>query len=379
MKPYLFLFIGLVAQSILYAQDKKAPVYNNEEYTLVDDHIFPHVHDFYGYTFAPCQGKLDFAHYPDPVPAGWVKFTLNRGEVTILERTEYRPGGIQVLPNREKEYKLRITEIEDLKTSVTFKLKDPLFPDIAGHLYFKKDGYSRVTMIKYLPGPSDHERIYILKYATPEQLDADKNYFTHQEDFKTKNLDDFWGKTLYPFLSYRNYSDYRNISIKRLTPEDGYNINFFEKTMVTKNNKEKIMQYISFVENGEKKKQFLFKKATEVLVQHRDGNRKVLEIECVDDVTKAPYIITLHRAASTYLKSIQIQSFKNKERKTIAYYTMRRGKGYVPTALEEEVKAEEKDEPTAMTAPEEEKDEAKEGEETKPKKGRKKAKKEDSK
>ena len=101
MKNYLFLLIGTLSTFVLQAQDK-LPIYNNDEHTLVDDYIFHGLHDLYGYTFAPEQGKLDFAHYPAPVPAGWVRFTINKHEITILERTEYRPGGIQVLPNREK-------------------------------------------------------------------------------------------------------------------------------------------------------------------------------------------------------------------------------------------------------------------------------------
>jgi hypothetical protein len=319
----------------VFAQDE-TPVYNNEEYTLVDDHIFASLYDFYGHTFVPAQGKLAFAHYPDKVPAGWVRFTISRNEITILERTEYRPGGIQVRPNRKKEYKLRITKVEDRGVAVKFSLIDIEYPDLDGHLSLHKDGYGRVTMMRYLPGPGEPERIYIMKYATEEQLAADKEYFTHQEDIKTDDTAPFWGNTLYPFVSYDNYYNLNTIKVNRLRPDDGFNINFFEKTVIVKNDKEKLMQYISFVENSEKKMQLLFKKATEVEVSSRDGKtRKGLELACVDEVTKENYYIIMHRGAHTYLKSIEVQKEKGKSRTTLMYYTMRKGKGTPIVAKEQ--------------------------------------------
>lgn len=325
MKSYLFLFFSLCIATAILAQDEP-PNYNNEEYTLVDDHIFAKLHDFYGHTFVPAQGKLAFAHYPDKVPAGWVRFTISRNYITILERTEYRPGGIQVRPNREKEYKLRITEVEDRGVAVKFKLIDIQYPDLDGYLSLHKDGYGRVTNMRYLPGPGEPERIYIMKYATEEQLAADKEYFTHQEDIKTDDMTPFWGNTLYPFVSYDNYYNFNTIKVNRLRPEDGFNINFFEKTVIVKNDKEKLMQYISFVENSEKKLQLLFKKATEIQINHRDGNRKALELECVNEITKENYYIILHRGAHTYLKSIEVQKESGKQRETLMYYTLRVGK-----------------------------------------------------
>lgn len=326
MKRYFFICLFLCSSVLLWAQEEE-PVYNNEEYSLVDDHIFGNLHDFYGYTFVPAQGKLQFAHYPDPVPAGWVRFYITKNQVTILERTEYRPGGIQVRPNREKEYTLRIVEVEDRGVSVKFKLVDLQYPDLNGFLELNKDGLGRVIMAKYFPGPGEPERIYIMKYASEEQLAADKEYFTHQEDIKTNDMAPFWGKTIYPFLSYDNYYDYNSIKINRVRPDDGININFFEKTVIGKKDKEITVQYISFVEKGEKKMQLIFKEANEVLVNHRDGNRKALELTCMDEITREQYYIILHRGALTYLKSMEVQLVKGKNRQTVFYYTLRPGAG----------------------------------------------------
>jgi len=332
---YCFILFLIAVSLTVSAQEED---YNNELYTLVEDHIFPKLHHFYGYSFVPNQGKLAFAHYPDPVPEGWVEFKVTKRELEVKEQVIYRPGGIIEKRRDLKPYKLRITKVEDKGGYIKLELAKLADPDLTGYVMFYRNGYSQIRMMKFKPGPGAHERIYLFKYATEEQLEADSKYFTHQEDHPTDDPQYFWKNTLtlYPFHTFENYDNLYTIDINRLRPEDGLNINFFERKIVLKK-KEKINQYISVVERGEKKIELLLKKAYEVLVYHRDGERHATQLECVNEITKDEYYIVLHRGKKTYLKAFEVQKkIDKKTTETIMYYEMRRGKSPEKETTEED-------------------------------------------
>lgn len=70
------------------------------------------------------------------------------------------------------------------------------------------------------------------------------------------------------------------------------------------------------------------------MIEHPNGNRKALELECYDEITKQAYFVLMHPGKGTLLKSIEVQeqvgSGRKAKRNTIFYYSMRVGKGLVP-------------------------------------------------
>lgn len=299
-------------------------------YSWVEDQDFTSSDDYYGYTFVPSEGKMSIAHYPDPFDAGVVSFEVSRSDVLITERANYTPAGIVDPPTDAKPYRLRISRIVDKQDfGMEFYLVDNTNRELEGYLKFYRDPISQVEMIKYRPSMADPEHVYWLPHISEEQALADGKFFTHQEDFDSKTLDEFWGKVLYPFLSYQNQSNINLRKVTRIYPEDAVDIRFKEETVV-KGKKEKLMQYIIFNPKDGKSKKLLVKKIKEVEgYQDREENkpRTVLEVEVKDELTQENFFVLFHRGKRRLLRAVELQEEKTRE--SLLYYEMRRGKGII--------------------------------------------------
>ncbi|BDS14608.1 hypothetical protein [Aureispira anguillae] len=320
MKQFIILILANLVPVLFWAQS------DTTRYTLSEDHQFIKESDFYGYTFIPSQGKMSTAHYPDPIQPGIVSFVISRSNVIIHERARYTPAGIVDPPTDDKPYRLRISSISKTVYGYELKLVDPENRELIGYLKFYIDGISLVDMIKYRPSMADPEHTYMIERASKEQLLEDGKFFTHQEDFDAKTLDEFWGKVLYPFLSFDQQSnlDFRKIS--RIHATDDIDIRFEEETVI-KGKKEKLLQYIIFNEKDGTRRKLLVKKMKEIQYKNRDADRTVLEVEVRDEVRQENFFILMHRGVKSFLKAIELQDEKN--RQSILYYEMRRGKSII--------------------------------------------------
>jgi hypothetical protein len=292
-------------------------------YTLAEDREFIKETDFTGYIFTPSEGKMSTAHYPDPIPAGVVNFSIKKGILIIDERARYTPGGIIDPPTNDKPYRLRIASIDKINYGYQLNLVDPKNRELQGYLKIYVDGISQVDMLKYRPSMADPEHSYVIARTSEEQLLEDGKFFTHQQDFDARTLDEFWGKVLYPFLSLENESNLESRTISRIFRSDDIDVRFEEETVI-RGKKEKILQFIVFNQKDGTRRKLLVKKLKEIEHQNRDSKRTVLEVEVKDEATQENFFILMHRGVKSYLKAIEIQDEKNRE--SLLYYEMRRGK-----------------------------------------------------
>lgn len=314
MKKVLLFLFGLYLPFCLTAQNK-------ERYSFVEDRQFIREADLYGYLFIPAEGKMSTAHYPDPIKEGLVSFIVAPGQVAILERVDFTPAGISGKPNNKNVYNMQIARIDKTSYGYELRLIDTKNRDMQGHLKMYINGISQIDMIKYRPSMADPEHTYMLKKTPKVQNQQDGKFFTHQEDFDARTLDELIGKTLYPFMSLENYSNLSNRKVKRIYANDNVDIKFEERT-VTKGKKEKIAQYITFNQQDGNSKTLVVKKAKEV--DHAPTKRKVLEILVKDEIRQKEYYMLLHRGIKSMLKAIELQDSKTRE--SVLYYEMRRGK-----------------------------------------------------
>lgn len=317
MKKLIILLLGIFGPMLLVAQS------DSVRYTLSEDRQFIKETDFTGYTFVPSEGKMSTAHYPDPIPAGIVNFSIKKGNLIVDERARYTPGGIVDPPTNDKPYRLRIASIDKINYGYQLNLVDPKNRELQGYLKIYIDGISQVDMLKYRPSMADPEHSYVIARTSEEQMLEDGKFFTHQQDFDARTLDEFWGKVLYPFLSLENESNLENRTISRIHRSDNIDVRFEEKTVV-RGKKEKILQYIIFNQKDGSRRKLLVKKVKEVEHQNRDSRRTVLEVEVKDEATQENFFIFMHRGVKSYLKAIELQD--EKSRRSLLYYEMRRGK-----------------------------------------------------
>jgi hypothetical protein len=318
-----FLFLYIVASLLpvlLPAQDEDLIDLN---YTFVEDRQFIKESDIYGYTFVPHEGKMSTAHYPDPIKAGLVSFTISNQNLTVDERATYTPAGISNVISDAKPYYLHIARINKTTFGFEISLVNMRNRELQGHLKVYINAISQVAMLKYRPSMADHEHTYMIKRTSKRQGLADGKFFTHQEDFDARTLDEFWGKTLSPFMSLENASEISNRRISRIYREDEINIKFVEK-FVLKGKKEKLSQFIFFKTMTGGTSQYLVKKVKEIEYQNSDGERTVLELQVRDEQKEEDSFIILHRGVKSMLKAIEVQD--GKTRSSILYYEMRKGK-----------------------------------------------------
>lgn len=317
MKQLIILLLGIFLPMLLVAQ------IDSVHYTLSEDREFIKETDFTGYTFVPSEGKMSTAHYPDPISAGIVNFSIKKGVLIIDERARYTPGGIIDPPTNDKPYRLRITSIDKLNYHYQLNLVDPKNRELQGYLKIYIDGISQVDMLKYRPSMADPEHSYVIARTSEEQMLEDGTFFTHQQDFDARTLDEFWGKVLYPFLSLENESNLENRIISRIRRSDDIDVRFEEETVI-RGKKEKILQYIIFNQKDGIRRKLLVKKLKEIEYQNRDSKRTVLEVEVKDEATQKNFFILMHRGVKSYLKAIELQDESTRE--SLLYYEMRRGK-----------------------------------------------------
>lgn len=329
MARYCLIVLFCCSAFLLLAQDQEAAEPTPVRYSWVEDQDFTSTADFYGYTFVPSEGKMSIAHYPDPIAPGIVSFSISRSDVLITERANYTPKGIVDPPTDEKPYRLRISRIVENDYGVEFYLVDHNNRELEGYLKFFRDPISQIEMIRYRPSMADPEHIYWMSHIDEEQALADGKFFTHQEDFNSKTLDELWGKVVYPFLSYQNQSDINMRKISRIYPEDAVDVRFEEETVV-KGKKEKLLQYIIFNPKDGKRKKLLVKKIKEV-ESYKDREeqkpRTILEVEAKDELTQENFFVLFHRGKKRLLRAIELQD--EKTRRSLLYYEMRRGKGII--------------------------------------------------
>lgn len=333
MAHYIFILSFCCWAFVAVAQDSDADAATTApsiRYSWVEDQDFAKPSDFYGYTFVPAEGKMSIAHYPDPFAAGVVSFVVSRNDVFITERANYTPAGIVDPPTDAKPYRLRISRIVDNQDyGIEFYLVDNTNKELEGYLKFFRDPIGQVDMIKYRPSTADPEHVYWLPHTSEEEALSYSKFFTHQEDFSCKTLDEFWGKVIYPFLSYENQSNINFRKISRIYREDAIDVRFEEETVV-KGKKEKILQYIIFNPKDGKRKKLLVKKSKEVEgYEDREESkpRTVLEVEVRDEATQETFFVLFHRGKRKFLRAIELQ--EEKTRASLLYYEMRRGKGII--------------------------------------------------
>lgn len=318
MKQFVILLLGIFVPMLLVAQSDS--IY----YSLSEDREFIKESDFTGYTFIPSEGKMSTAHYPDPIPAGIVKFSIHNSYLLVDERARYTPKGIVDPPTDDKPYRLRIARTEKTNHGFILNLVDPENRELQGYLKIYIDAISQIDMLKYRPSMADPEHTYIIARTDKDQLLEDGKFFTHQQDFDARTLDEFWGKVLYPFLSLENQSSLEYRKIFRIRRSDNIDVRFEEETIM-KGKKEKILQYIIFNQKDGSRRKLLVKKLKEIEgYRNRDGRRTVLEVEVKDEQTQENYFILMHRGVKSYLKAIELQNEKTRE--SLLYYEMRRGK-----------------------------------------------------
>lgn len=327
MIKFFLLFVSAIYPFILGAQhsDKHSEKVI-DKYTYVEDLEFVNESDFYGYTFVPYEGKMSTAHYPDPIRPGIVSFTITSHDVIILERARYTPAGIVDPPTDEKPYSLHISSINKTDDGFEISLVDMRRRDLIGFLRFYRDNISQVDLIKYRPSMADPEHIYLIKNTPKNEHEEYSTYFTHEQDFDARTLDELWGKSVYPFVFFENYSDIDNRKISRIYPTDGIHIKFEERTVI-RNKKEKILQYMILTDPiADKTMELLLRKMKETEISTETGPRTVLELEMHDEVRQRDYIVTLHRGVKSMLKSIEIKDVAKNQSNC---YEMRRGKSVI--------------------------------------------------
>ncbi len=317
MKQLIILLLGIFVPVLLVAQ------IDSVRYTLSEDREFIKESDFTGFTFMPSEGKMSTAHYPDPIPAGVVAFSIKKSYLIIDERARYTPKGIVDPPTEDKPYRLRIASIDKINYGYQLNLVDPDNRELQGYLKIYIDGISQVDMLKYRPSMADPEHSYVIARTSQEQLLEDGKFFTHQQDFDARTLDELWGKVLYPFLNIQNQSNLESRVISRIYRSHDIDVRFEEETVI-RGKKEKILQYIIFNQKDGSRRKLLVKKLKEIMHQNRDSKRTVLEVEVKDEATQENFFILMHRGVKSYLKAIELQDEKN--RQSLVYYEMRRGK-----------------------------------------------------
>ncbi|MCH2022091.1 MAG: hypothetical protein MK207_06375 [Saprospiraceae bacterium] len=313
----LFVLIGF-SPFALMAQ-------NAVKYTLAEDRQFASSSDLYGSLFVPFEGKMSHAHYPDPIKAGWVSFEITSLKVNIVERVNFTPGGIQGSTDAEP-YTFYISRLDKTGYGYEVSLINRFHRDLQGHLKLYIDEKSQVTMLKYRPSSTDPEHTYFIKRIPKRQRNIDSKFFTHQEDFKVKSLEELMGETLYPFLSFEESSVVDERKVTRIYARDNVDIVFEEKSVI-KGKKEKVTRHIFFNTLDGKKFNFLLKKTKEAEYRRKDKVTKVLELQVKEETTQKDYFVILHRGVKSMLKAIEIQ--RNKTRESVLYYEMRRGKRVV--------------------------------------------------
>ena len=273
MKKIVLLFSFLIP---LYTFAQVVPV---KEFSYVEDNKFYSGQDVYGYTFVPNKGKMTSAHYSNPIPKGAVHLEVTSTGLIVTERVKFKPNGIVPGVTKAATYKLSIPRIDKTSFGYELRLVDMKNADLQGHLKIVINKDNHAVTVAFKPSPAEAERTYYLPNTPKDIIQRDSKFFTHKQDMDATSLDDYWGKTLYPFAILFDQYDYR--AFKRIYPDDRITVKFEERT-VQKGKKEKVYQYIVVNRKnlkGEKvAEEFLVKKIKEGLLETKNGDRKVLEI-----------------------------------------------------------------------------------------------------
>ncbi len=294
-------------------------------YSFIDDKQFAEVNDFYGFTFVPHKARLNTSLHDHVIPAGWVTFYMTGFQVKIQEQVSFRPGGIRSQRNDNEEIVLRITQVEDLGTTVKFRLTEPQHPDIHGFLTFYLDGLSRVKIIKYAPGPGETDRIYTLKFASQEQLEADMNYYTLNQSKKYDDLDLLWGDTIKPFFEIENPYSFNSRVTKRINRQDKVEITF-EGDPNAKGKDKKNPKWIRIKGKGVDNLELVYKSSKITSLSSPYGKVKAQEITATIEGKKDEYFIYLIKGVLNYIRAVEIQTVEGKERVTPYFYELKVGR-----------------------------------------------------
>ncbi len=313
---FLFIIIWLIIPPFSYAQEF-------QRYTFSEDYQFTKELDLYGYTFVPFEGKMSDAHYPNSVEEGIVSFKINSFYITVDERAKFTPAGITSESTNDKPYKLNIARIDKTSYGFEIRLMNTKNRDLQGHLKIYKNGISHVTQIKFRPTMTDAEHTYFIQPTPEDQSKLDGKFFSHQEDYDARTMEEFTGKKLYPFVSIKHHNLKDHRVAKRIFPSDDIDITF-ENRMVMRGKKEKSLPCIIFKTREKKELTFLLKKEKEVQLPKSQGGRKVLEIPVKETSTMEDYYVIMHRGVKSMLKAVELQHGKTRE--SLLYYEMRRGK-----------------------------------------------------
>lgn len=273
MKKIVLLFSFLLP---LYTFAQVVPV---KEFSYVEDRKFYAGQELYGYTFVPNKGKMTSAHYSNPIPKGAVHLEITSTGLIVTERVKFKPNGIIPGVTKAPSYRLSIPRIDKTSFGYELRLVDMKNADLQGHLKIVINEDNHAVSIAFKPSPAEAERTYYLPNTPKDIIQRDSKFFTHKQDLDATSLDDYWGKTLYPFAILFDQYDYR--AFKRIYPDDRITIKFEERAIL-KGKKEKIFQYIVVnrkdMKGAKVAEEFLVKKVKEGVLSTQNGDRKILEV-----------------------------------------------------------------------------------------------------
>lgn len=224
-----------------------------KDFTYQSDRTVKNAHDLYGMTFVPGEGKLSSAHYPQALSAGQAQFKFESTTAYIKESVKFTPAGLTKIP--EQSFKLNIPTLNQTNYGYEIVLMDYQNPNIQGYIKVYVDNATKfVTSLAFKPTEADQERVYFINKIPKETDLRDGKFFTHNQDLVMTGLDDFWGKTLYPFASFEHKGEFY-YEFNRIYPKDRIAVGFEERMEKTPNGKkEKLVQYVMLkkgTENGD--------------------------------------------------------------------------------------------------------------------------------
>jgi hypothetical protein len=152
-----------------------------QELTYVEDYKVVKVfRDLVGYDVHPSEVQLANERYPSDVPEGWVHFKFRADYVEILERVDFKPGGIRKKPLEIKAKKWNIqTDWGNAKKSskVILSLYDPGNRKHEAQIVLYLNAISDIDRIEFRPDMhKSTPRVYHLA-KTPEAKKMDYSPF----------------------------------------------------------------------------------------------------------------------------------------------------------------------------------------------------------
>jgi hypothetical protein len=287
MKQFFLYALCILSPLFLRAQIEV------KEFSFINDRIFAKAQDLYGHTFVPYKGRLLNTRYDHAFKMGLVVFKISSSSVDIVENIKFTMNGFQ---ENKRSFRLSISSINTSQDGLSheFVLRDLRQPDALSSLKIVLNSNFEPVEIYFQP-VSETQRIYYIMPLPPEIEKRDNRYFTHDEDINLSSPDLLWGKTIVPFATLTDFTEYKEFN--RLYPADAITLKFEERTVV-KGKKEKLAQYfiLSKAQNGQVKQQeWLIKKIKETADEDVRFSGKFFLLQLKDETTEEEKTMIIRR------------------------------------------------------------------------------------